>query len=83
MVDMRGRFLEIFVRDGGCFGMGTGISDGGEQETMDDHVGVSANGRGEMRVKAESESVMKELVARHAARGEVGGDGHGVRGQIT
>ena len=50
---------------------------------MNDDVGVTADRRREVSVEAESESVVEELIARDASRGEVRSDGHGVSGQVA
>ena len=68
MIDMRGRFLQIFVMHSRSVSNSAGIADGGQQQSMDEDVGVTTNRRSEMRVKAERQTVMKELIAGDAEK---------------
>ena len=86
LIDVRRRRLEVLVVIvGGRRRRGTAAASANrrQQQAVDDDVGVTADRRGEVRVKAEGESVVEKLVAGNGSGGEVSGDGHGVRRQIA
>ena len=84
LIDVRRRRLEVLVVIvGGRRRRGAASANRRQQQAVDDDVGVTADRRGEVRVKAEGESVVEKLVAGNGSGGEVSGDGHGVRRQIA
>ena len=79
LVDVRGRRLQVLIvrqRRLGIFDprycSSSSISDGGEEQSMDDDVSVSSNGGSEVSVEAEGESVVEEAVLGDASGGEIG-----------